>query len=642
MSEGTPAARRALLAASLGWALDAFDVMLYALVLSALLADFSITTATAGLLGSLTLIASGLGGVLFGALADRIGRRPAMIGSILVYSVFTAACGLSQNIWQLGVFRFLLGLGMGGEWTSGAAMVSETWPDRHRGKAVAIMQSSWAVGYAVAALVVAFVLPTFGWRAVFFVGLLPALLTLWIRRGIEESGVWLASKKGGRDAKAATVRDVFRGRFAGTTALLTILSTSTIFAYWGLNLWVPAFLSLPPERGGLGLSTTLTTVLVVTMQVGTFLGYVSFGYVADAIGRRKAFVSYILLAAVLTLVYSAIDKPVGAARDWTARGVFRNRILLRLRSGDGGNLSDIGPRYRPGIYVQHWPPRQRGRALHRRFDGANARIRRRVRHTRGRTVGGSCDLDLVARNSRAERCDVTAMKLASLKVGRDGRLIVVSRDLARYADATAVAPTLLAAVDDWSETAPRLQEIADALEAGGVRSFAVRSASCAAPLPRSFGWADGSAYVNHVALVRQARGAEVPASFWTDPLMYRGGSEGFSGPAIRSGRRRGLGHRSRSGSCGDHRRRESGRDSADAAGAIRLVMLVNDVSLRNLIPAELAKGFGFLQSKAQTAFSPVAVTPDELGSAWDGTKVHCRCSAKSTANRSAVQTRAST
>ena len=169
--------------------------MLYALVLTALLADLSITTATAGLLGSLTLIASGLGGVLFGALADRIGRRPAMIGSILVYSVFTAACGLSQNIWQLGVFRFLLGLGMGGEWTSGAAMVSETWPDRHRGKAVAIMQSSWAVGYAVAALVVAFVLPTFGWRAVFFVGLLPALLTLWIRRGIEESEVWLASKK---------------------------------------------------------------------------------------------------------------------------------------------------------------------------------------------------------------------------------------------------------------------------------------------------------------------------------------------------------------------------------------------------------------------------------------------------------------
>ncbi len=309
LAEGSPAARRALLAASLGWALDAFDVMLYALVLSTLLADFSISTTTAGLLGSLTLVASGIGGVLFGAIADRFGRRPAMIGSILVYSVFTAACGLSQTVWQLAVFRFLLGLGMGGEWTAGAAIVSETWPDRHRGKAVAIMQSSWAVGYAAAAVVVAFVLPAFGWRAVFFVGLLPALLTLWIRRGVAESDVWRASKHATDGAIRATVRDVFAGRFARTTALLTLLSTSTIFAYWGLNLWVPAFLSLPPERGGLGLRTSLTTLLIVTMQVGTFFGYVSFGYVADAIGRRKAFVSYILLAAALTLVYSAVENP---------------------------------------------------------------------------------------------------------------------------------------------------------------------------------------------------------------------------------------------------------------------------------------------------------------------------------------------
>jgi len=309
MREGTPAARRALLAASLGWALDAFDVMLYALVLSALLVDLSISTATAGLLGSLTLVASGIGGVAFGFLADRFGRRPAMIGSIVVYSVFTAACGLAQSVWQLGLFRFLLGLGMGGEWTAGAAMVSETWPDRHRGKAIALMQSAWAVGYAVAALTVAFVLPSFGWRAVFFVGLLPALLTLWIRREVKESNVWLRSKEARPDVARTTVRDVFQGRFARTTALLTILSTATIFAYWGLNLWVPAFLSLPAERGGLGLGPALVTILVVTMQIGTFCGYVSFGYVADAVGRRRAFVSYILLAAALTLVYSSIENP---------------------------------------------------------------------------------------------------------------------------------------------------------------------------------------------------------------------------------------------------------------------------------------------------------------------------------------------
>jgi MFS family permease len=305
LREGTPEARRALLAASLGWALDAFDVMLYSLVLAALIRDLSLSTTTAGLLGSTTLVASGIGGVAFGLIADRSGRRPAMLASILVYSVFTAACGFAQNVWQLAVFRFLLGLGMGGEWTSGAAMVSETWPDKHRGKAVAVMQSSWAVGYAAAALVAAPVAASFGWRAVFFLGIVPALLTLWIRRSVAESHVWLAAQKNTRAAPSATLRDVFRGRFASTTALLTILSSATIFAYWGLNLWVPAFLSLPVERGGLGFDATWTTFLIVTRQVGTFLGYVSFGYIADAIGRRKSFVAFILLAAVLTLAYSA-------------------------------------------------------------------------------------------------------------------------------------------------------------------------------------------------------------------------------------------------------------------------------------------------------------------------------------------------
>jgi MFS family permease len=308
-SEASPAARQALIAASLGWLLDAFDVMLYALVLSALIMELSLSTATAGLLGSVTLVASGVGGVLFGTVADRAGRRPAMIASILVYSVFTAACGLARSVWQLGAFRFLLGLGMGGEWTSGAAMVSESWPDRHRGKAVAVMQSSWAVGYAAAALVAATMLGTFGWRAVFFVGIAPALLTLWIRRRVEESQVWLRARQDAAGARRASVVDIFRGGLAGTTVLLTLLSSATIFAYWGLNLWVPAYLSLPPARGGLGLGTAWTTVLVVAMQVGTFFGYVSFGYVADAIGRRKTFVVYILCAAALTLVYSVTTDP---------------------------------------------------------------------------------------------------------------------------------------------------------------------------------------------------------------------------------------------------------------------------------------------------------------------------------------------
>ena len=214
------------------------------------------------------------------------------------------------------------------------------------------------------------------------------------------------------------------------------------------------------------------------------------------------------------------------------------------------------------------------------------------------------------------------MKLASLKHGRDGRLVVVSRDLSRAADASAVAPTLQAAIDDWDAAAPRLQEIADSLEAGRIAHMPFDPKKCAAPLPRSYGWADGSAYVNHVALVRKARGAELPASFWTDPLMYRGGSDGFLGPCdpIPAG----------DTAWGIDLEAEvavivtdvkQGATPKQAAPAIKLLMLVNDVSLRNLIAAELTKGFGFVQSKGQTAFSPVAVTPDELGSAWDGAKV---------------------
>lgn len=215
------------------------------------------------------------------------------------------------------------------------------------------------------------------------------------------------------------------------------------------------------------------------------------------------------------------------------------------------------------------------------------------------------------------------MKLASLKHGRDGRLIVVSKDLSRSADASAVAKTLREALDDWSAAEPRLQEIADSLEAGRIAHAPFDPKKCAAPLPRSFGWADGSAYVNHVALVRKSRGAEVPATFWTDPLMYRGASDEFIGPTDPI--------KAADTAWGIDLEAEvavvvtdvpQGASPAQAQPLIKLFMLVNDVSLRNLIPNELAKGFGFLQSKGQTAFSPVAVTPDELGKAFDGRRVH--------------------
>ena len=214
------------------------------------------------------------------------------------------------------------------------------------------------------------------------------------------------------------------------------------------------------------------------------------------------------------------------------------------------------------------------------------------------------------------------MKLASLKDGRDGRLIVVSRDLTRCADASAVANTLQAAIDDWDAALPRLTEISDSLETGRIAHMPFDPGKCSSPLPRAYQWLDGSAYVNHVALVRQARGAEVPASFWTDPLMYQGISDIVIGPRepiALADEAWGIDIEAEVVVIlGDL---PMGATREQAVKAIKLIMLVNDVTLRNITAPELAKGFGFLQSKPPSAFTPVAVTPDELGKAWDGAKV---------------------
>ena len=302
-------ARQSLVAAALGWMLDAFDVMLYALILTAVVEDLGLTRAQGGLMASLTLGASAVGGLLFGVLADKLGRARALSLSILLYSVFTFACGFAQNIWQFATFRILLGLGMGGEWASGAALVSETWPERHRGKALGIMQSCWAIGYGLAAVVVAIVLPRFGWRAVFFAGLLPALFTLWIRRSVKEPEMWLKNQgaKGAQSAKGANeVSSKFPLRLA---IFLTAMNAATMFAWWGLNLWVPSYLSLPTTQGGVGLSTGTMAAFVVAMQVGMWFGYVSFGFIADAYGRRPTYITYLMIAAVLVWYYGFAREP---------------------------------------------------------------------------------------------------------------------------------------------------------------------------------------------------------------------------------------------------------------------------------------------------------------------------------------------
>jgi MFS family permease len=303
-----PSARRALLAASLGWMLDSFDVMLYALLLATLIRELAMTPATAGLLASLTLVASAAGGILFGIIADKYGRTRALIWSVLIYSVFTAACGFADSVVQLAVFRLCLGIGMGGEWASGAALVSETWPAEHRGKALGLMQSAWAIGYLLAVIVTAVVLPRFGWRAVFFVGILPAFFTLWIRRRVEEPRIWQQARTE-RVSTRVALGEIFRRPLGSLTLWVTLMNACTMFAWWGFNSWAPAYLELPVERGGVGLGVENRTLILVIMQVGMWFGYVSFGFISDRIGRKRTYVTYLVTAAALLAAYATTRNP---------------------------------------------------------------------------------------------------------------------------------------------------------------------------------------------------------------------------------------------------------------------------------------------------------------------------------------------
>ena len=345
--------RHALAASTLGWMLDGMDVTLYAMVLRELLRELHLTTAQAGLLASVTLIASAAGGILFGWIADRFGRRVALIASIVIYSVFTAACGFSHGLWQLAALRLGVGLGMGGEWATGAALVSETWPDEHRGKALGLMQSGFAIGYALAAVIAALIMPRWGWRPVFFAGILPALLTLWIGRRVEESPMWLeehgirssglgvGNSESGIQQRAVKTQDsefVTAGagsahlipnpqtlspnsdfpspnpqsltpnpRFPSYAKVITVtllMNSAALFGWWGLFTWIPAYLALPLAHGGRGLSLAASSAWIIAMQVGMWLGYVTFGFISDAVGRKRTYVSYLFVAALLVPLYA--------------------------------------------------------------------------------------------------------------------------------------------------------------------------------------------------------------------------------------------------------------------------------------------------------------------------------------------------
>jgi MFS family permease len=305
--EITGAERKSLIAGGLGWMLDAMDVMLYSLVIAYLIREFSMDTRTAGFLNSLTLVASAIGGLLFGVVADRVGRTRSLMASILLYSLASAACAFSHSIAQLAVFRFVLGLGMGGEWTAAAALIAETWRPEHRGKALGLMQSAYAIGEAIAALVVRLVLPNFGWRAVFLVGVLPALLVFWIQSSVPEPPLW--SERHLVAAPRPPLHRLLSGKVLRTGLLATSMNTCALFGYWGLFTWIPAYLSLPPAQGGRGLSLVKTTTFFLVLCGGKFLGYLSFGFLADAFGRRKPYFAYLITAAALVPIYGMTSRP---------------------------------------------------------------------------------------------------------------------------------------------------------------------------------------------------------------------------------------------------------------------------------------------------------------------------------------------
>jgi MFS family permease len=359
LKEANSAQRSTLIAASLGWMLDAFDAMLYALVLTYVMRDLGMSKAASGFLYTLTLLASGIGGVFFGFLADRIGRKRALMLSILTYSVCSFASGLSTTVLMLAVFRFILGLGMGGEWNTGATLVAETWPDELRAKALSVVQSSWAIGYALAALVAGIVLRYANWRMVFFVGILPAIVTLWIQNRVPESGMWLEHEKQSV-AVIGVVFDnsffaIFRRPYGKSTIALLLLNFFGLFGWWGLFTWIPPYLSLPVSQGGRGFGLMGTTTLLIVLNLfGMFPGYLSFGWVADHLGRRKSFMVYLFAAAVLVPLYAVARSAVallvvGAVVAFFATGFF---------SGSGIIGSEI------------FPTRLRARALGFTYNGA--------------------------------------------------------------------------------------------------------------------------------------------------------------------------------------------------------------------------------------------------------------------------------
>ncbi len=290
---------RALFAAQLGWMLDAMDVLLFTFALVPIQNEFGLTKAQMGIPLAVTLFASAFGGIFFGYLADRIGRVRAMSISILLYSLATAGLATSTELWHIIAWRVIVGLGMGGEWSCGSVLVAETWPAEHRAKAMGIMQSGWAIGALIAAGLSALVLERFGWRVLFLIGAAPAALAFVIRRTVEEPPLWRERK-----SEASRWTEMFDARYRRRTLIATLIASSVLVAYWGVTSWLPAFLATPVAEGGAGLTVTRSAAWLIVLQIGAFLGYISFGWIADRIGRRPAFTLFMIAATIVVPIFA--------------------------------------------------------------------------------------------------------------------------------------------------------------------------------------------------------------------------------------------------------------------------------------------------------------------------------------------------
>jgi MFS family permease len=330
--EITPDQWRALAAAKFGWMLDAMDFMLYAMAIGQLRAYFGINDATAGLLGTVTLVMSAFGGIVFGFISDRIGRTRALMATIALFSIASLGASTSQTLIQLLMWRAILGIGMGGEWASGAVLVSETWPPAHRNKAISIMQSGWALGYIMAAVLAGLFIDVLAlgdeaWRWLFAFGAVPALFTLWIRRAVREPEAW-TKRRVPEGPRVNAFRVIFGPVYRTRTLLVIALGSAVQFGYWGIFFWLPGFLARPIADGGAGMGVVGSIGWIIPIQIGAYFGYLSFGFIADRLGRRRTFVLFMLTAALIVPIYGQMARSplilmlLGPVFGYAAHGYF--------------------------------------------------------------------------------------------------------------------------------------------------------------------------------------------------------------------------------------------------------------------------------------------------------------------------------